>query len=523
MACGTRRLTGSSRLHPLPDVSTDRRITVVGLGPAGMGHMGDAARRAIDLAATVVLRTRKHPAAEELAAVRSVVTCDDLYDTFAEFDDVYTAITERVLASIEDGPVVYAVPGSAAVGERAVNQIRTGAQSIGIEVNVIPGLSFLDLAYVAVGLDPIADGLQVLDARDLPDPLPLHIPTIITQVDSELRSADVSLALTRTIPTDTEVVVLDRLGDADELIERVTAGDVARYTPGPRTSIYVPATTSGLLGLIATNRILRDECPWDRKQTHHTLLTHLIEEAYETADAIAQLPSDAPEGTPDFGAYAEVEEELGDLLLQVIFHATLASEAGAFDIDEVAESIRRKLVARHPHVFGDVDVADADEVLRNWEQIKQTEKGRESLMDDIPAGMPAIARAMKVQKRARSVGFDWDSPQHVTEALRSEIIELEEADDSAVLDELGDILFTTVNLSRHLGFDPEVALRGTVERFMARFRIMEEDFQARSMDISVASTGDLERSWQLAKTALDGDTQIQTHSQELPPSTLGES
>ncbi len=483
-------------------------ITIVGLGPAGLDHVSESARSAIESAATVVLRTLIHPAADELmdaepastrTSTQRVIACDDLYDSLAEFDDVYTAITHRVLAAAGNGSVVYAVPGSAVVGERAVHQIRALALELGLDVVIEPGLSFLDLAYVAVGLDPIADGLQVLDARDLPDPLPLHVPTIITQVDSELRASEVSLALTRTLPPDTVVVVLDRLGDDDEVIEHITASELARRAAGPRTSLFVPATATGLLGLIATNRVLREQCPWDHKQTHHTLLTHLIEEAYETADAIAQLPHDAPDGEPDFGAYAEVEEELGDLLLQVIFHATLAAEAGAFDIDEVAESIRRKLVHRHPHVFGDVEVADADEVLNNWEQIKKEEKKRDSLMDDIPAGMPGVARAMKVQKRAKSVGFDWDQPEEVIAVLRGEIVELEEADEAATTDELGDILFTVVNLARHLGVDPEIALRLTVDKFVARFRWMEDDFMARSADIASAKAAELEQAWRSAK------------------------
>ncbi|MEN8040938.1 MAG: nucleoside triphosphate pyrophosphohydrolase [Actinomycetota bacterium] len=476
-------------------------ISIVGLGPSGIDRVDLASRHLLEHADTVIVRTLKHPAATELAGLRSVVACDDLYESLEEFDDVYAAITERVLAAGRKGSVVYGVPGSAVVGERTVSQIRSAAEPAGLSVAVLPGLSFLDLAYIAVGLDPIADGLQILDARDLPDPMPLHVPTIITQVDSALRASDVSLALTRTIDADAEVTVLDRLGDTDEIVAVVTASELGAYAGGPRMSVFVPATPSGLLGLIATNRILRRECPWDRKQTHHTLLTHLIEEAYETADAIGHLPIAAPAGDPDFGAYAEVEEELGDLLLQVLFHATLAAEAGAFDIDEVAEGIRRKLVDRHPHVFGDVVVEDADEVLSNWEQIKKAEKNRESLMDDIPTGMPAIARAMKVQKRARSVGFDWDTAEQVFPVLRSEIEELTEAgqDRDAVVDELGDVLFTAINLARHLGVDPEVALRATVDKFISRFKAMESEFESRSADIASASPSELEQSWQSAK------------------------
>ncbi len=478
-------------------------ITIVGLGPAGVSHIDDRPLRSLlDDAATVIMRTGRHPAAGWIADRMDVQTCDDLYDGLDSFDAVYEAIADRVVTAASNGPVVYAVPGSAAVGERTVPMIEERAAAAGIPVTVVPGSSFLDLAYLAVGVDPIVDGVQILDARDLPDPLPLHVPTLITQVDSKLRASDVSLALSRTVDPDAEVTVLDRLGDDDERIETTTVAGLARYDAGPRTTVFVPATVSGLLGLVTTNRILRERCPWDREQTHHTLLTHLLEEAYETADAIARLPVDAPAGDVDYGAYAEVEEELGDLLLQVVFHATLAAEAGAFDVDEVAEQIRRKLVERHPHVFGDVSVDGAEEVLANWEEIKAAEKGRDSLMDDIPAGMTGIARAMKAQKRARSVGFDWEDAADVVEVLRGEIDELVAAipDPAATADELGDVLFTAVNLARHVDVDPEVALRGAVERFMARFRAMEASFEERSTSMRDATGAELEEAWETAKS-----------------------
>jgi tetrapyrrole methylase family protein/MazG family protein len=479
-------------------------IVVVGLGPAGVEHLGRGAREALAVpGATVVLRTLAHPASQEIVTHHRVISCDDLYESIEAFDDVYAAIAHRVVDACVDGPVVYAVPGSAIVGERAVPMIRTLATAAGIEVRVEPGLSFLDLAYIAAEIDPIADGTQILDARDLPDPLPLHVPTFITQVDSPLRASDVALALMRTVAPDTVITMLDRLGDLDEVVESMPVSDLARYEAGPRTSVFVPATSSGFYGLVDINRILREQCPWDKEQTHHTLVTHLLEEAYETVDAISELPNGAPEGEPDFGVYAEVEEELGDLLLQVVFHATMAAEAGAFDIDEVAEAIRRKLVARHPHVFGDVSVDGPQEVLANWEEIKQEEKKRESLMDDIPAGMPGIAQSLKVQKRARSVGFDWKHRGDVIAVLRGEIDELLEAgtDADAVMHEVGDVLFTAVNLARHCNVDPEVALRASVERFRSRFRLMERVFARDARSMRSASPEELEQAWDDAKEA----------------------
>ncbi len=472
-------------------------ITIVGLGPAGLDLVATRARDLlVDPDVTVILRTGRHPASEELASIRGVITCDDLYDSIEDFDEVYSAIVDRVLRT--NGPVVYAVPGSAHVGERAVAAIRQFAGDR--QCSVIAGISFLDLAYEAVHIDPIADGLQVLDARDLPDPLPLHLPTIITQVDSSLRAADLSVSLGTLLAPDHPVTVLDRLGDPDQVIEVTTVADLARYEANERTSVALEPVAVGLLGLVHVNRILRDRCPWDQKQTHHTLMTHLLEEAYEAADALGELSPEAPRGDVDYGVYAEVEEELGDLLLQVVFHATLASEAGAFDIDEVAEGIRRKLVARHPHVFAEVEVEGAAEVLANWERIKQDEKQRDSLMDDIPRSMPAMGRAMKVQKRASSVGFDWEDPTEVVAVLRGEVDELVAADsDDAVLHELGDVFFSAVNLSRTLGVDPELALRRGVDRFSTRFRMVEALLEADGSSVGDASPGDLEDAWFRAK------------------------
>jgi tetrapyrrole methylase family protein/MazG family protein len=477
-------------------------ISIIGLGPSGLDRVAVDARELLsDPSCTVIVRTLDHPAASELATSRAVVSCDDLYSTHDDFDVVYASIVARVMEAAALGDVVYGVPGSSSVGERAVPLIVSRAAEGGVPICLMPGTSFLDLAFAAVGIDPIADGVQILDGRDLPDPLPLHVATLITQVDSPLRAADVSVVLGKTLGEDTQLTVLDRLGDADEVVDHLSVQKLAVYPGGPRTTVFVPPTVAGLYGLIATNRVLRQSCPWDRKQTHHSLLTHLVEEAYESADAIGRLPMEAPAGEADFGAYAEVEDELGDLLLQIVFHATLASEAGAFDIDELAEVNRQKLVRRHPHVFGDVAVEDADEVLKNWEQIKKAEKSRDSLMDDVPIGMPAVARAMKVQKRAASTGFDWKEAAPVFAVLEEEIAELREAEGNQdeVVQELGDVLFSAINLSRHLHVDPETALRGSVERFMNRFRNVEEKYRADGETIADATPAELQAAWDTAK------------------------
>ena len=481
------------------------RISIVGLGPAGLDRL-----RSVDLdllsdpMTKVIVRTGEHPAASELAGLRPIATCDDLYETADHFDDVYDAIVDRVIAAARIGPVVYAVPGSAVVGERAATRLVAAAAREEIPCAVVPGESFIDLACATVGIDPIADGLQILDARALPDLLPLHLPSLITQIDSPLVAGDVALALGRVLPDSFSVTMLDRVGDHDATATEITVADLPRSGTGPRSTLFVPRADVGWLGLIATNRILRTECPWDAKQTHHTLVSHLIEETYETVDAISSLPADAPSGDVDLGDYLLLEEELGDLLLQIVFHAGLAEEAGAFDIDEVAEGIRRKIVSRHPHVFGDVIAHEVGEVLANWEELKNVEKGRLSLMDDVPTALPGIARADKIQRRVASVGFDWVDHEPVFAKVAEELEELGEVreDRDLATAELGDLLFAVVNLARHLDVDPEIALSRANDTFSARFRVVERLASEAALRLRDLDLGELDELWEMSKAEL---------------------
>lgn len=475
-------------------------ITIVGLGPAGLERIIPATLEILrDESVAVVARTLEHPAAAELAALRPVVGCDDIYEEAADYDSLYATIAERVCGAADD--VVYAVPGSVLVGERAVPLIRQIAAAAGRTVEIHPGESFLDLAIERVGVDPIADGLQVLDARSLPDPLPLHLPTLLTQLDTAGTAADLSAELGRVLAHDTPITVLADLGSPTESITETTLEKLPRAPTGPRTSAFLLPQQVGWIGLVQINRVLRQDCPWDRKQTHHSLLKHLLEETYETVDAVLDLPVNAPAGEPDFGAYAAVEEELGDLLLQVVFHATMARETGAFDVEEIAEGIRRKLVARHPHVFGDLELDDAAAVEANWERLKSVEKRRDSSMDDVPSALPGLARAEKIQRRAASVGFDWPELAPVIAKLVEEVSELTESVDNETraAAELGDVLFAAVNVARHLGLDPELAVRAATARFEERFRWIEDHIG--DGDMSAMSLEQLDSLWDQAKAA----------------------
>ena len=455
-------------------------IVVTGLGPGDLDRIPGPVRDILlDPQRTLIVRTRHHPAAEQLAGTREVIFCDDLYQSADAFDDVYAAIAHRVLAAAASGPVVYAVPGSPMVGEFAVRKLLVS----GAEIELIPAESFVDAVLAEVGYDPLDRGLQILNGHQLPEPLVLDKPTIIAHLDRPEILADVASQVDRVLPEGSTVKMFAGLGAADAVSAETIPSEVNASLAGFRTSMFVDAEPGGLIGAVHTMIRLREECPWDQEQTHQSLMKNLVEESYELIEAVGRLP----DGEPDWVAYAAVEDELGDVLLQVLFHAVIARQAGAFDIDDVAEVMRQKLVRRHPHVFGDVEVGSAGEVKSNWDRIKEEERGvaTESALDGVPSGVPALQRASKIQNRAAKVGFDWEEAAQVLPKVREELGELEEVlgDPAYAREELGDVLFSVVNLARHLGLDPEIALGQATDRFEARFRRMETEGSLDGLDL----------------------------------------
>ena len=257
--------------------------------------------------------------------------------------------------------------------------------------------------------------------------------------------------------------------------------------------------TERLLGIMQSLRDPKKGCPWDKKQTFETIVPHTLEEAYEVADAIEN------------GDMAELEGELGDLLFQVVFYAQLGREEGLFDFESIAKAMCDKLVRRHPHVFSDVTLDTDEAIKKNWEKLKQQErqtKNQEntSLLDDLPRSFPALSLAQKMQKRVGRHGFDWPDVGGVIEKLEEEVAELKEAisnnDIAHMEEELGDVLFSCVNLSRHLKLDPEAALRKSCRKFEQRFRALETLIDNDGLSIDSASLEQLEATWQKAKKQL---------------------
>jgi MazG family protein len=231
-------------------------------------------------------------------------------------------------------------------------------------------------------------------------------------------------------------------------------------------------------------------CPWDREQTHQSLRQYLLEEAYEVLESI------------DEENYSMLKEELGDLLLQVIFHAQIAAEANRFDLVEVINTITDKLIRRHPHVFGEIKIETAEEQSIHWENLKK-EEGKASVIDGVPRALSALLRAYRIQQKASTVGFDWPNAEPVWQKIAEEIAELQEVaanDPQHLEEEFGDLLFTLVNVSRFLGVNPEDALRRTTEKFITRFQKLEKEFAARKKELAKATLEEMDAVWDKTKT-----------------------
>jgi tetrapyrrole methylase family protein/MazG family protein len=425
-------------------------VTVVGLGPAGPDLVTAATTAAIAAHGRRWLRTARHPAASLLAGAP---TFDDEYERAERLDEVYPAIAERLVAeAVEHGAVLYAVPGSPVVAERTVELLRSDPR---VRTVMQPALSFLDLAWVRLGVDPVALGVRVVDGHRFEvEAAGERGPLLVGQCDSDDVLAAVKLALGEAIdlsagPDDLTVTVLQRLGLPDEAVTEVRWDDLDRTVePDHLTSVWIPAhappVAAEVQRFVELTATLRRECPWDRAQTHQSLERHLLEEAYEVLDALGGVDPETGEG------YDHLEEELGDLLFQILFHATLAAEAGQFTLADVARAVHDKMRARHPHVFGDVVAADADAVVANWEELKQREKGRRSVFDGVPEALPALLLALKIQEKGAKLG-----PGRAVDLEAAVARARTEPSVAAV----GDLLWGAVRLAGEAGIEPESALR----------------------------------------------------------------
>ena len=447
-------------------------ITIVGLGPGPFGCLSLETWDVIRQAPKLLLRTAVHPTVEDLRS-RGVdfTSYDTFYDQGEDFDSVYRAIADDVVEQARVADIVFAVPGSPMVAEKTVGLIREAAVAAGLPIVVLPGMSFFELLCNRLGIDP-QQGLTLVDALEV-ETLPKDLATglVITQVFSPLVASELKLALMERLPDEAPVIVARHLGLPDESVTTVPLFELDRQAGFDHlTSVYAPPASTGgerfeLDPLVKVMSRLRspDGCPWDIEQSHATLRRYIIEEVYEVLEAIDEQDP------------THLCEELGDLLLQIVFHARMAEEAGDFSMQDVVDTVTEKLIRRHPHVFGDISVQDAAEVIVNWDAIKRREKKQKpkSALDGVPQGLPALLRANKLQMKAAKVGFDWDDIAPVWDKVAEELAELRQAaavgKPSEIEDELGDVVFAVVNLGRFLGVETEVALNRANNKFSRRF------------------------------------------------------
>ncbi|OGO61685.1 MAG: nucleoside triphosphate pyrophosphohydrolase [Chloroflexi bacterium RBG_19FT_COMBO_49_13] len=481
-------------------------ITLLGLGPGNPYLLTRQAWQILENAPEVYLRTREHPTVAGFPASLQVHSFDDLYQTSPSFDHVYAHIIERVLelARRPQG-VVYAVPGHPFVAEATCPEIARLARLEGIPVQIIEGLSFIEPTFSALNIDPLPH-LAIIDALELASmhvpPFPADAPALIAQVHSRAIANEVKLTLMEIYPDEHPVRLVHAAGTSQELVEDLPLHAIDQsQSIGLLTSLYLPPLEKGS-SFEAFHEIIAhlrapDGCPWDREQNHQTLRTNLLEETYE---ALAALDADEAD---------HMREEFGDLLLQITLHAQIASEYGEFNIAHVFKSIYDKIIRRHPHVFGDVKVDGVENVLQNWEKLKSAERNElhkenggaeKGLLDGVALALPALSQAEEIQRRAARVGFDWPDTQGVVDKINEECIELLGAEDLASRsDELGDLLFSVVNLARHYEIDAESALRETNTRFRKRFAYIEQSARAEGKTVHDLSLDEMDHYWQAAK------------------------
>jgi tetrapyrrole methylase family protein/MazG family protein len=503
--------------------TTTPAITILGLGPGSWDDLTIQARAVLASAAQekipVYFRTLVHPTVEPLKAELPdlhIESFDDFYDESDNWEKLYQRITDTVCEVAARQPMIYAVPGHPLIGELTVQLLLKQARQRGLRTRIVSGLSFLEPVCAALELDPFNLGAQILDATELAGLRHEEIagklipttPLLVVQVYNRRVASAVKIALGECYPDDWPVKLVRAAGvDSDQAVIEMPLYELDRnhlanhlctlYVPprGPLDALRVPETLRYI-----TMRLRRepDGCPWDRQQTHQSLVRYVIEETYEVVEALEENDMEA------------LAEELGDLLLQVYLHAEIARQEGVFSIGDVFEHVNAKLIRRHPHVFGEVEVENAGQVVQNWEAIKKQEKiaaGKTvesaSVLDGVPPALPALMLAQEYQKRAARTGFEFTSLQEVFDKLSEELRELRAASTpEEQKEEIGDVLFIMAKIAHTLHIDAEEALRAANRKFKRRFQQMEALIRAEQREFASYTIEEWVQLWKRVKAAV---------------------
>jgi tetrapyrrole methylase family protein / MazG family protein len=498
-------------------------ITILGLGPGSWDDLTIQARAVLERAAReqtpICFRTLVHPTVEPLKAAfptLQISSFDDFYDESDNWEKLYQRITDSVCELAARQPVIYAVPGHPLIGELTVQLLLTQARQCELSTRIVAGLSFLEPVCTALELDPFTLGAQIIDAtalaglahEEVAGKLIPTTPLLVVQVYNRRVASEVKIALGECYPDEWPVKLVRAAGiDSDEAVIEMPLYELDRnslanhlctlYVP-PRSEMEALRLPESLRYITMRLRRDPDGCPWDREQTHESLTRYALEEAYEVVDAIEENDFD------------HLAEELGDLLLQVYLHAEIARQEGHFAIGDVFEHVNAKLIRRHPHVFGTTEVANAGQVVQNWEAIKKQEKiaaGKDgaatSVLDGVYLALPALTLAQEYQKRAAKTGFEFNTLQEVLDKLSEELSELRAAaTPEEQKDEMGDVLFIVAKLARMLHIDAEEALRQATRKFKGRFTQMEAIIKSEQREFVSYTLEEWMQLWERVKTAV---------------------
>ncbi len=497
-------------------------ITIIGLGPGRWNDLTLAAQacfaQAEQAGAPVYFRTYIHPTVEPLRQAFTNLRCESFDSFYEESDDwveLYQRMAQQVCELGVQQPLLYAVPGHPLMAEASVQLILQLARERGLSTRIVSGVSFLEPVCEILQLDPYMRGLQLIDATELaalrPDEIAGKIiptmPLLVAQVYNRRLASAVKLALGECYPDEWPVSLVRAAGnDGDEQVSEMPLYELDRNNFANHLStLYVPPVDElTALRLPETLRYITyrlrrepDGCPWDRQHTHQSLTRYVLEEAYEVVEALEENNME------------KLAEELGDLALQVYLHAEIARQEGNFTLGDVFEHVNAKLIRRHPHVFGDVEVSDSEQVMQNWEAIKRQERAaagidvqQESILDRVPSAMPALMMAQEYQKRAGKAGFDYKNLPDILTKLAEELRELQEASTSEHrFEEMGDVLFIVARIARQLDIDAEEALRQANRKFKRRFQAMENIARAQGCDLTTYSSPQWSALWKQAKSS----------------------
>ncbi|MCB2313884.1 nucleoside triphosphate pyrophosphohydrolase [Clostridium tagluense] len=479
-------------------------IKVVGLGPGAIGSLTIETLEILKNGKKIYLRTEKHPTVDYLKSLSiQFETYDDRYEEHNNFDEVYRDIAEDLIQKHEMyGDIIYGVPGHPLVAETSVKLLIQLCEKNKIDIEILAAVSFIDAVIQSLKLDPI-EGLKIIDAFDIKNQvLDKRVGLLITQVYNKFIASEVKLALLEYYKDDMEIYFVRAAGIKGlECTRKIKLYELDRQEDiDYLTSIYIPKELEATLDfqdLIDVMNTLRGEngCAWDKEQTHESMKKFLIEECYEVLEAIDEKDED------------KIIEELGDVLLQVVFHAQIGKEQGYFNINDIIKGVTSKMINRHPHIFKNIENKNSQQVLETWENIKIEEKGFNNYTDTlkhVPKNLPGLMRACKVQEKASKIGFDFDSVEPAMEKVLEELQEVKDVykgkNRAKILEEVGDLVFTTVNVARLLDIDPEFAVNYTIDKFINRFEYIEENASHRNLDLKNMSLAEMDVLWNESKS-----------------------